>query len=192
MLTGLRLEPAGLRFDPETVVPAHMPDLFTGVPLCILGRYRGPATGALALQAHNSTGNAWTETVAATSSDNSAIASVWAQGLIRELEDRFASGSGNSKKLEKHIVETSLRFQRAQPLHGVCGRGPLGDRQSRRPSAGASRSPSKRQAGWAMFGNALTMCQRRPEADGGGRINGLRAIHYVPEHCRFQGGDSAG
>jgi Ca-activated chloride channel family protein len=110
VLTGLRLEPAGLRFEPETLVPARTPDLFAGVPLCILGRYRGAAKGALALQARDLAGGAWAETVAATSSDNPAIASVWARGQIREMEDRFLSGKGDRAQLEKRIVETSLRF----------------------------------------------------------------------------------
>jgi Ca-activated chloride channel family protein len=110
VLTGLRLEPAGLRFEPETLVPARTPDLFAGVPLCILGRYHGPAKGALALQARDSVGGGWAETVAATSSDNPAIASVWARGQIREMEDRFVSGKGDRAQLEKRIVETSLRF----------------------------------------------------------------------------------
>jgi Ca-activated chloride channel family protein len=110
VLTGLRLEPAGLRFEPETVAPARIPDLFAGVPLCILGRYRGRATGSLALQARDSAGNAWAETVGAQPVDNPAIASVWARGHIRELEDRFASGGGDRARLEKRIVDTSLGF----------------------------------------------------------------------------------
>ena len=45
VLTGLRLEPAGLAFVPGSVVPSRLPDLFAGTPLTILGRYRGAATG---------------------------------------------------------------------------------------------------------------------------------------------------
>jgi Ca-activated chloride channel family protein len=110
VLTALHLEAAGLRFDPETLVPARPPDLFAGVPLCILGRYHGEATGGLALQARDAAGKPRAETVPATSSDNPAIASVWARGHIRELEDRFACGSGDREKLEKRILATSLRF----------------------------------------------------------------------------------
>jgi Ca-activated chloride channel family protein len=110
VLTGLRVEPAGLRFDPESVVPARAPDLFAGVPLCILGRYQGMPTGGLALQARDAAGRAWAETISATSSANPAIASVWARGHIRELEDRFACGSGDRAVLEKRTVDTSLRF----------------------------------------------------------------------------------
>jgi Ca-activated chloride channel family protein len=110
VLTGLRLEPAALRFDPETVVPSRMPNLFAGVPLCILGRYRGKPTGGLALQARDSAGKAWAETLTSNSSDNPAIASIWARGHIRELEDRFACGGGDRARLEKRIIETSLRF----------------------------------------------------------------------------------
>jgi Ca-activated chloride channel family protein len=110
VLTGLRLEPAGLHFDAETIVPTRLPDLFSGAPLCILGRYRGAATGGLALQAGDAAGRAWTETVSATVRDNSAIPAVWARGHVRALEDRFVTGSGDRPQLEKRIVETSLRF----------------------------------------------------------------------------------
>jgi Ca-activated chloride channel family protein len=109
VLTGLRLEPAGLRFEPASVVPARLPDLFAGAPLCILGRYRG-AAGALALQARASAGQAWAETMSASVSDNRAIPCVWARGHIRDLEDRFITAQGDRTQLEKQIVETSLRF----------------------------------------------------------------------------------
>jgi Ca-activated chloride channel family protein len=110
VLTGLRLEPAGLRIEPNTLVPARLPDLFAGAPLCILGRYRGSSTGGLALQARDAAGRAWTETVSGTASDNGAISSVWARGQVRALEDQFVTGRGDHAALEKRIVETSLRF----------------------------------------------------------------------------------
>jgi Ca-activated chloride channel family protein len=107
VLTGLRLEPAGLRYEPDTVVPGHTPDLFAGAPLCVTGRYRGKAEGALALQARDAAGAAWSETVRGTGSTNPALAAVWARGHIRELEDRYAIGQHN---LERRIVDTSLKF----------------------------------------------------------------------------------
>ena len=45
VLTGLRLEPAGLSFTPGSLTPSRLPDLFVGTPLTILGRYRGRADG---------------------------------------------------------------------------------------------------------------------------------------------------
>jgi signal transduction histidine kinase len=156
VLTGLRLEPAGLRFDPEALVPDRIPDLFAGVPLCILGRYHGAATGALALQARDAASQAWAETVAATSSDNSAIASVWARGLIRELEDRFVSDSGDRAKLEKRIIETSLRFSVLSRFTAFVAV----DRSEVVNQGGQVQritQPVEPPAGWAMLGTELVL-----------------------------------
>jgi RNA polymerase sigma factor (sigma-70 family) len=153
VLTGLRLEPAGLRFDPETIVPARMPDLFAGVPLCILGRYHGAATGRQALQARDSSGSAWAETVAATTSDNPAIASVWARGHVRELEDLFASGSGDRTRLEKRIIATSLQFNVLSRFTAFVAV----DRSEVVNQGGKVQritQPVEAPAGWAMFGAA--------------------------------------
>ena len=40
VLTRLRLEPAGLRFDPESL-PGRLPDVFAGSPVQLFGRYSG-------------------------------------------------------------------------------------------------------------------------------------------------------
>jgi Ca-activated chloride channel homolog len=107
VLTGLHLEPAGLRFEPDSVVPGRMPDLFAGSPLCIMGRYRGPADGAVTLQAKSASGQPWSESVKPAITDNPAFPRVWARGRIRALEDRYVVGH---PELETEIVETSLRF----------------------------------------------------------------------------------
>jgi len=110
LLTGLRLEAAGVKLDPHSVVPDRLPDLFAGTPLLIQGRFQGAAKGAITLQATDAAGRAWTESVAGERSDNAAVTSTWARGFVRSLEDRYAAGRGDSAKLEKQIVETSLRF----------------------------------------------------------------------------------
>ncbi len=110
VLTGLKLEPAGLAFDPTSVVPSRLPDLFVGAPLFVLGRYRGAAQGGLALQASDAAGRPWRPTVGGTAGDNPAAASVWARGRVRELEDLYAVGHGDRTGLEKQIIETSLKF----------------------------------------------------------------------------------
>jgi Ca-activated chloride channel family protein len=107
LLTDLHLEPAGLRFEPDALVPARLPDLFAGAPLCLIGRYHGQGQGALALQARDAEGRAWSETVPAARSANTAVTCMWARGHIRELEDRYVLGERN---LEKQLVATSLRF----------------------------------------------------------------------------------
>src|SRR5262249_30868111 len=65
VLTGLRLEPAGLEIDRHTLVPARLPDLFAGAPLVIQGRYRGAAKGSIALQAQDTAGRPWSAKVPA-------------------------------------------------------------------------------------------------------------------------------
>jgi Ca-activated chloride channel family protein len=109
VLTGLRLEPAGLDVVPGSVTPSRIPDLFTGAPLLILGRYRGMAEGGLALQAREAGGGAWLEQVEGRSQGSPALAAIWARGRLRELEDRYVTGGGRTV-LEKEIVDTSLRF----------------------------------------------------------------------------------
>ncbi len=107
VLTGLRLEPAGLAFVPGSVVPARLPDLFAGTPVVVTGRYRG-TVGGLALQAREAAGGLWSAKVSAQIGGNPAAASVWARGRLRDLEDRYAIE--RSDALEKEIVATSLRF----------------------------------------------------------------------------------
>jgi Ca-activated chloride channel homolog len=109
VLTRLKLEPAGLSFDPASFVPGRLPDVFPGCPLLILGRYRGLPDGGVALQAADVAGQPWSATVRATRSDNPALMTVWARGQVRKLEDLYLT-RGDHATLERHIVETSLRF----------------------------------------------------------------------------------
>jgi Ca-activated chloride channel family protein len=127
LLTGLRLEPAGIQIVPGTLVPGRLPDLFAGAPLVVLGRYtvgqvgnlpKGgklptcptDGGGSLRLVAHDEAGQPWSETVPAAVSANEAIPAVWARGHIRELEDRFVIGREDRATLEKRIVTTSLKY----------------------------------------------------------------------------------
>jgi Ca-activated chloride channel family protein len=110
VLTGLKVEPDGLRFDPATLTPARLPDLFPGTPLVIAGRYQGSPRGGISLQGRDEAGQMRLEKVAGVSSENPVVASVWARGHVRELEDRYATGSGDRSALEKEIVAVSLRF----------------------------------------------------------------------------------
>ncbi len=110
VLTGLRLEPAGLKFIPDCVAPGRMPDLFAGTPLLISGRYRGDADGAIALQARDAAGQMWSAEIRGRRVDNPALPTVWARGRLREMEDRYVVGVGDRAALEREIVATSLRF----------------------------------------------------------------------------------
>jgi Ca-activated chloride channel homolog len=111
LLTGLFLEGEGLAIEPGDVVPRRLPDLFSGSPLLILGRYRGRAEASLLIRATDAAGRAWSESVPAIVRDNPAIASAWARGQIRQIEDRYAAGDGDRTVLERTIVAVSLRFQ---------------------------------------------------------------------------------
>lgn len=111
--TALSLRADGFDLVRDAQVPARLPDLFAGAPLFVMGRYRGSAeqTANARLTVEGSiAGHSWTQPVAARRSQNQAVASVWARGRIRELEDRFAIGHGDGARLEKKILATSLRF----------------------------------------------------------------------------------
>ncbi len=111
VLTGLRLEPAGLSFLPGSVTPSRLPDLFVGTPLTILGRYRGPATGGVAVQGRDASGGMWSTAATARREPSPVAGVVWARGRLRELEDRYVIGGGGRLELEKEITELSLRFR---------------------------------------------------------------------------------
>src|SRR5439155_1882985 len=87
VLTRLRLEPAGLRFDPASLVPDRLPDVFAGAPVQVLGRYSGAPEGGIALQATEATRQPWQTSTTAALSDNPALTAVWARGQVRKLED---------------------------------------------------------------------------------------------------------
>jgi Ca-activated chloride channel family protein len=109
VLTGLHVEPSGLRLDPASLVPARLPDLFPGSPLTVLGRYRGVG-GSVWLGARDEAGRAWSQTISGRISDSRAAAPVWARGYLRGLEDRYVLGVAEPEKLAKEIVDVSLRF----------------------------------------------------------------------------------
>lgn len=110
VLTGLSLDPHGLAIEPGEVVPRRLPDLFPGAPLLVLGRYRGRASGEITVRGLDAAGTVREERVPAEVRENPAIASAWARGQVRQLEDRYASHDGDLATLEKAIVALSLRF----------------------------------------------------------------------------------
>ncbi len=110
VLTELKLEPNGLQIDPESLVPHRLPDLFAGAPLFVMGRYRGHAKGGLVLQAKDALGQQNLEKMQGIMADVDTNRFLWARGHLRELEDRFVVGEEDLQKLEKRIVETSLKF----------------------------------------------------------------------------------
>ena len=109
VLSDLELAKLGLAIDPESLVPARLPDLFAGSPLTILGRYRG-APGAVVMKGRDEAGRPWSETLAAERRENPTAAPIWARGQLRSLEDRYAIGTADPEAASRKIVALSLRF----------------------------------------------------------------------------------
>jgi Ca-activated chloride channel homolog len=110
LLTGLKLEPTGLKLLPGSVVPGRLPDLFAGSPLMIMGRYQGHAKGGITLQGRDAAGQPWMTTVWAMGESSPVAAGVWARARLRELEDRYVMKTSDPAGLEREIVDVSLRF----------------------------------------------------------------------------------
>jgi Ca-activated chloride channel homolog len=111
----LSLRADGLAIIEDTTSPARLPDLFPGVPLVVTGRYRGSATGSLALRGTTPEGGDWSATVAGERHEAPAVTARWARAHLRDLEDHYLSasgwhGGGSTEALERRIVDTSLRF----------------------------------------------------------------------------------
>ncbi|HZU37459.1 MAG TPA: VWA domain-containing protein, partial [Gemmataceae bacterium] len=109
VLTGLRVQPAGLEIDGRSLVPTRLTDLYAGAPLFILGRCLPAAKGTMQIEATDAVGRSWSRTVALGEEGSPMLSAVWARGRVRDLEDRYLVG-GDRATLEKQIVETSLRF----------------------------------------------------------------------------------
>jgi Ca-activated chloride channel family protein len=105
LVRGLRL--TGERLVDGALSPRRLPDLVSGVPLVVRGRYRGPAP-ALTLAGDTSDGAAWTITTEPGGASDTAVTELWARSALRDLEDRYASAPSDA--LEQQIVTTSLRF----------------------------------------------------------------------------------
>ena len=110
LLTDLALEPEGFTIEPDSLVPERLPDLFAGAPLLVLGRFQGQPAGRLAVRARAAAGLVWCQALEGNPRDNPAIASAWARGQVRKLEDRYVVAAEDLGALERQIVALSLRF----------------------------------------------------------------------------------
>ena len=75
----------------------------------------GGATGSLTLRGTTRDGRDWSKTVDGQRCNASAVTAGWARAHLRDLEDRYTcasdwNGHGDTARLEKRIVDTSLRF----------------------------------------------------------------------------------
>lgn len=103
LATGLRLAGSVV----HDVTPTRLPDLVSGVPLVIRGRFRG-APPRVRLTGQTRDGGAWQVEPEPTTVDAPAVRQIWARALLRDLEDGYAVTP--SAPLEARIVTTSLRF----------------------------------------------------------------------------------
>ena len=111
LLTSVRLAAAGVAFTAGTVSPARIPAVFPGVPLVVRGRWTGsPAGAAVVVSGTAADGTPWEQRVPATATDGDTLTHVWARAHLRDLEDAYAIGVGDTSALEKQIVGASLRF----------------------------------------------------------------------------------
>ncbi len=108
LATGLTLHVDGLEVIPGSVAPARLGALFPGVPLVIVGRFRGSPSGALSVRGTTSDGTPWEQHATGIVSTSRAATSIWVRAHLRDLEDRYAVGGADD--LEQRIVQTSLRF----------------------------------------------------------------------------------
>jgi Ca-activated chloride channel family protein len=105
LVTGLHLAGDGLA--DATATPARLPDMFSGVPFVVRGRYRN-SPPRVTLTGTTRDGAPWQIEADATPARDGAITEVWARAMLRDLEDGYASNPGDP--LEQRIVATSLRF----------------------------------------------------------------------------------
>lgn len=116
VVTGLRVESAtaGCELTAAETAPARDSDLFPGAPCTLSGRWQGAAPPAeVTLTVLGDDGFREQVTVAAAKPDR-AVRTCWARARVRDLEDRYAAGHGETT-LAHQITAVSLR-------HGVLSR----------------------------------------------------------------------
>ena len=164
LLTNLALSVDGFTLVDDSISPARMPDAFAGVPLVLRGRYRGSTENAVArLHGVTAAGEKWEVTVPAVRAEG-ALASVWARGHLRDLEDRYAAGAADSQALEQRIVAVSLRH------HVLCRFTALVAVDSRVVAEGGPQhrvlQPVELPSGWDVQQfSGLQSAARRPAGD---------------------------
>lgn len=109
-LTDIHVSAEGIELIPETETPAGSVDAFAGVPRVVSGRYRrleDSSKAMLVVTAGEKKFRAGYEPMVC---DADAVRTIWARGLLRDLEDSYAGGSARRPGLKERIVAHSLRF----------------------------------------------------------------------------------
>ncbi|MGH3202077.1 MAG: VIT domain-containing protein [Streptosporangiaceae bacterium] len=114
LVTGLALTADGAAIVPGTVAPGLLPDLFPGVAVTLSGRWRGQPSGAITVTGTTADGTLFESKVTAVAGGSPASTAAWARAHVRDLEDRYASGTGQDSaglaRLEQQITGVSLRY----------------------------------------------------------------------------------
>ncbi|MFD0559646.1 Ca-activated chloride channel family protein [Stackebrandtia endophytica] len=110
VLSDVSIEVVSGELVPDSMAPARVTDVFSGVPFVAYGRYRG-ASPRLRLSGTDAAGRPWsTELSPQDTVDPTALGASWARTRLRDLEDTYASTSDNGQlsTLESEIVRLSL------------------------------------------------------------------------------------
>jgi Ca-activated chloride channel homolog len=107
--TEMRLDGQGLDIVWSQVAPAKLPDVYAGAPVVVLGRYRGMAAADASVQVD---GTSFGEpmrlrVVRESTTTAGSLGASWARAYIRDLEDKYATGS---RELEGEIVRVSKQW----------------------------------------------------------------------------------
>jgi Ca-activated chloride channel family protein len=109
VLTDLEIDWNGLPVD--DVVPARIPDLFTGQPVVVYGRMHGVRSGTATLRAR--AGDREVEIPiridVAEARRTGGVASMWARRKIQEHEDSLIGDPGGADRVERAVTELALR-----------------------------------------------------------------------------------
>lgn len=150
-LTDVRVSADGVEIIDGTVTPGRAPDAFAGVPCVISGRYRGSAAGAsLRVAADASTGPFAVTVPAKTAPEAIAVQTIWARSLVRDMEDDYASGRGDTE-LAVQLVAHSIRFGVLSRFTAFVAVDP--ERTDAGPLTEVMQ-PVEQPAGWAMLAAA--------------------------------------
>ena len=113
VVTEIALAGEGLEIEPGSVSPRRLPDLLAGTPVVIRGRLRGSVNpgGSLIVRGADPSGSRWQQQVDPRLSTGGAEAALWARAMIRQLEDRYASGDRTIDRgtLASRIIDISRR-----------------------------------------------------------------------------------
>ena len=94
----------------DGLAPSRLPELFSGRPVTIFGRFQGDASQLrLQVDATDAAGRLWSRTLAACPRPAASLLNLWGRVKVRELEDRYAAGGvDDPQALADQIVKVSL------------------------------------------------------------------------------------